>query len=119
MILKRTELLKQYRISYHAFFCMVTKLPVDVQDALKATPNRPYLNTRQLILIKEHFGNWETHCFKSKQELCLLYGVSAPTFRKMLREAFGEENPIYKDASKRIFTAKEVEQIEKELGETY
>ena len=117
MILKRTELLRQYRISYHAFYCMVTKLPATVQDALKVTPNRPYLNTRQLILIKEYFGNWETHSFKSKQELCLLYGVSRPTFRKMLLEAFGTDHPIYKDADKKIFSAKEVELIENELGE--
>jgi hypothetical protein len=117
MILKRKELLRQYRISYHAFFCMVTKLPASVQDALKVTPNRPYLNNQQLIVIREHFGDWTTHSFKSKQELCLLYGVSRPTFRKMLKEAFGVEHPIYKDENKKVFTAKEVALIESELGE--
>ncbi len=118
MILKREDLLKKYRVSYQAFYKMLSNLPEPVKKQLAFRSRKQYLNAKQLQIIKNIFGDWEKYSFHSKSELCALYGISSTTFRKMLVNEFGPDHEIIKaTTTTKIFTAKQVEMIEQTIGE--
>lgn len=118
MMIKRKELLQKYNISYNAFYALICKLPEPEKAILKSNQKRQILTHEQLLLIKKIFGDWNNNSFKSKQQLCSMYGITPPTFRKMLVEAFGKDHSIIKETTtSKYYSAKYVQMIEEAIGE--
>lgn len=114
MLLKKSHLMKKYRINRSTFDAYVDRLPEPLKKVLDINGKR-YYTEPQLTIIRQYFGNWEKYSFKTKSELCQCYGVSGVTFRKILKESFKEHSDIFSNA--KLFTARQVEMIEQAIGE--
>lgn len=115
MVIRKTDVCRKYRINtstlnnYINACCEADKQKLDING-------KRYYTNSQAVLIKKLFGDFERYCFKTKRQMCIEYGVSRVTFKKMLAEVFGWDSEIVTSKNK-LYTAREVEEIETGLGE--
>lgn len=115
MVIKKTELCRKYRINSSTLNNYIQRLPEPYRLALDINGNR-YYNHGQLEIMKQWFGDWNKYCFKTKSQICTEYGISRVTMKKILVEALGREHEIVNGKLK-LYTARQVELIEKSIGE--
>jgi len=117
-MITKQEILKKYRVSKFTFDRLVNRLDDDKKSAISLQPGRRFYNSKQVEIIKQIFGDFNQQCFKTKCEMYTLYGVSHPTFNKMLLEAFGANHRLLIDSfANNFFTAAQVQEIENVIGE--
>ena len=116
--MSKQDILKKYRISQFTFDRLVNRLDDEEKAAITLQRGHRFYNSKQVEIIKHFFGDFNKQCFKTKAEMHALYGVSRPTFNKILVEAFGKNHILMIESfANNFYTAKQVELIEQTIGE--